>query len=132
MNCPPHQHAVPRTPTSMGLAHLVVLGRELVQALLNHVVAVQILDEHDDVQAQGQDDRVDLQNPQGVSLSSAPCTYRGTLTLACLRVDKKSIIFWTARVPCMFREMLTRSCATDSQMTFRCSSVENSRSFWHK
>ena len=39
---------------------LVVLGRELVQALLDDVVAVQVLDEDDDVQAEGDDDGVNL------------------------------------------------------------------------
>ena len=51
-----------------GQAYLVVLGRKLVQTLLDHVVAVQILDEHDDVQAQSKDDGMDLHVAAEVSL----------------------------------------------------------------
>ena len=43
-----------------GGSYLIVLGHELVQALLDDVVAVQVLDQHDDVQAEGDDDGVDL------------------------------------------------------------------------
>ena len=39
---------------------LVVLGYESVQALLDHVVSVQVLDERDNVGRQSSDDRVDL------------------------------------------------------------------------
>lgn len=45
---------------------LVVLGDQPVQALLNDVIAVQVLDQADDVQAQGQDDRPDLLGPSRV------------------------------------------------------------------
>ena len=41
-------------------SYLIVLRHELVQALLDDVVAVQVLDQHDDVQAKGDDDGVDL------------------------------------------------------------------------
>ena len=41
--------------------YLVVLGHELVEALLNDVVAIQVLDQNDDVQTQSDDDRVDLE-----------------------------------------------------------------------
>ena len=46
--------------TVQSQAHLVVLGGKLVKTLLDHVVAIEILDEHDDVQAQCQDDGVNL------------------------------------------------------------------------
>ena len=46
--------------TVQSQAYLVVLGGELVKTLLDHVVAIEILDEHDDVQAQCQDDGVNL------------------------------------------------------------------------
>ena len=46
--------------------HLVVLGNQPVQALLNDVVAVQVLDQADNVQAQSQDDRPDLLGPSRV------------------------------------------------------------------
>ena len=44
----------------IGQTYLIILWRELVQALLNDVVAVQVLDENDDVQTERHDDRVDL------------------------------------------------------------------------
>ena len=50
---------------------LVVLGLELVKALLNNVVAVKILDQNDDVQAQSDNDRVNLE-PQNKSVRSSP------------------------------------------------------------
>ena len=40
---------------------LVVLRRELVETLLDDVVAVEVLDQNDDVQTQSDDDRVDLE-----------------------------------------------------------------------
>ena len=136
MNCTRGDQSVnPSEVAPYGLAHLVVVWGKLVETLLDHVVAIQILDEHNDVQAQREDDRVDLSYPTQVSLPST--TVSGMRVVdesrpTCRRVDKKSIIFWTARVPCMFKEMLTRSCATDSQITLRCSSVENSKSFWQR
>ena len=39
---------------------LVILGRELVQALLDNVVTVEVLDENNNVQAESDDDGVDL------------------------------------------------------------------------
>ena len=39
---------------------LVILRRQLIQAFLNDMVAVEILDEHDDVQAESDNDRVNL------------------------------------------------------------------------
>ena len=61
MNCTRgDQSANPSEVAHYGLAHLVVVWGELVEALLDHVVAVEILDEHDDVQAQCQDDGVNL------------------------------------------------------------------------
>lgn len=45
---------------------LIVFRDQPVQALLNDVVAVQVLDQADDVQTQGQDDRPDLFGPSRV------------------------------------------------------------------
>lgn len=45
---------------------LVIFRDQPVQALLNDVVAVQVLDQADDVQTQGQDDRPDLLGPSRV------------------------------------------------------------------
>ena len=41
-------------------AYLVVLGRELVQALLNDVIPIEVLDEHDNVQTKRDDYGMDL------------------------------------------------------------------------
>lgn len=115
--------------------YLVVLRSQLVEALLDHMVAIEILDEHNNVKAERDDDRMDLGVVSEISLypsHKSMVLNEAETTLACLRVDRKSIIFWTARVPCMLSEMLTRSWATDSQMTLRCSSVEYSSSFWQR
>ena len=111
------------------------------------MVPVEVLDQHHDMQAQSEDDGVDLSIVFEVSLLSRKRKRKrtrrqreqrerrasgGDEVLACRRVERKSIIFCTARVPCMFSEMFTRSCATDSQITFRCSSVEYSSSFWQR
>lgn len=77
------------------------------------MIAVQVLDKHYNVEAERNNDGMNLSIVSEISLNPIPrkcgrLNYNET-TLACLRVDKKSIIFWTARVPCMFKEMLTRS-----------------------
>ena len=59
----------PGVEPRMGQTDLVVLGDEPVQALLNDVVAVEVLDERDDTRLEGHDDRVDLQNDRDVSPS---------------------------------------------------------------
>jgi hypothetical protein len=96
--------------------------------------AVQILDKHYNMKAERNDDRMDLSIVSKISLNPLPgkCgrLNKSETRLACLRVERKSIIFWTARVPCILREILTRSWATDSQMTLRCSSVEYSNNLW--
>ena len=51
---------------------LVVLRRELVETLLDDVVAVKVLDEDDDVQAEGDDDGVNLKVRREVSLRCPP------------------------------------------------------------
>ena len=53
------------------MPHLVVLGGELVQALLDDMVAVQILDQHHHVQAQRKDDGVNLAIASEVSLTDS-------------------------------------------------------------
>ena len=47
---------------------LVILRRELVQALLNDMVAIQVLDQDHDVQAKRDDDRMNLRVRSVVSL----------------------------------------------------------------
>lgn len=120
-----------------GVTNLVILGRQLVQAFLYDMIAVKILNQNNDVQTQRDNNRVYLRVVSKISLLSLTRKQykeigNNNSILACLCVDRKSIIFCTARVPCMLSEMLTKSCATDSQMTFLCSSVENSRSFWQR
>ncbi len=76
--------------------HLIVFRGELIQTFLDDVVAVQIFDEHHNVQAEGNDDRVDLvairmistlvsKVSAGDELPLSPRTWR--------RVERKSIIF---------------------------------------
>lgn len=48
---------------------LVILRRQLIQTLLDYVVAVQVLDQHDNVQAQGDDNRVYLSIVANISLN---------------------------------------------------------------
>ena len=52
----------------MSATNLVILRRELVQALLNDMVAIQILDQNNDVQAERDDDRMNLRMRSVVSL----------------------------------------------------------------
>ena len=47
---------------------MVILRRKLVQALLDDVVAVKVLDEDDDVQAERENDRMNLDVAAKVSL----------------------------------------------------------------
>jgi len=100
------------------------------------MVAVQVFDKHYNMKAECKDDRMDLNIVSMISLNPPACKCgrlnKIEIELACLWVEMKSIIVWTVRVPCMSREMLTRSWATDSQMTLRCSSVEYSNNFWHR
>jgi hypothetical protein len=49
-------------------AYLVVLWCKLVQAFLNDVVTVEVLDKHNDMHAEGNDDRMDLAMVSAVSL----------------------------------------------------------------
>ncbi len=48
---------------------LVILRRQLIQTLLDYVVAIQVLDQHDNVQAQGDDNRVYLSIVANISLN---------------------------------------------------------------
>lgn len=48
--------------------YLVIFRSQLVQTLLDHVVAIEVLNEHDDVQAQGNDNRVYLSIVSKISL----------------------------------------------------------------
>lgn len=108
------------------------------------MIAVQIFDQRDDVHAEGDDDRVNLSVISLISLAAREKTNQRLLNalqdtesdegvrenqLTWRELDRKSIIFCTARVPCMLREIWTKSCATDWHILLRCSSVENSRSF---
>ena len=52
--------------------YLVILRRELVQALLNDMIAIQVLDQDHDVQAQRDDDRMNLRVRSVVSLHHQP------------------------------------------------------------
>ena len=56
----------------MSATNLVILRRELVQALLNDMVAIQILDQNNDVQAERDDDRMNLRMRSVVSLHHQP------------------------------------------------------------
>ena len=50
------------------MAYLVIFGRQFVQAFLNDVVAIAVLDENDDVQAQRDNNRVNLRVVSKISL----------------------------------------------------------------
>ena len=52
--------------------NLIVLGRELVQTFLYYMVAVEVLNEDDDVQTECDDDRMDLAIVSVISLCSNP------------------------------------------------------------
>lgn len=48
--------------------YLIILRRELVQTLLNDMVPVQVLDEHDDMKAKSDDDGMNLAMVSMISL----------------------------------------------------------------
>ena len=79
------------------LPHLIILRSQLVQAFLNNMVAVQILDKHYNMKAERNDDRMDLSIVSKISLNPLPgkCgrLNKSETRLACLRVERKSIIF---------------------------------------
>ncbi len=52
-------------------SYLIIFGNELVQTLLDDVVAVQIFDQDHDVQAEGHDNGMDLKNGIRQSQSAA-------------------------------------------------------------
>ena len=53
------------------MTHLVILRSQLVQAFLDDVISVEVLDEHDDVQTKRDDNRVDLSIVSEISLRAA-------------------------------------------------------------
>jgi hypothetical protein len=75
--------------------YLVVIRSQLVQAFLDHMIAVQVLDQHDDVKTEGNNDRMDLSRAMWVRLFTfvSENSKRLMRELACRPVDKKSIIF---------------------------------------
>lgn len=61
-----YRDASAKSSLSFHHAHLVILRDQPVQTLLDDMVAVQILDQADNVQTQSQDDRPDLFGPSRV------------------------------------------------------------------
>src|ERR1700723_716198 len=106
MNYPKNQR---RAIVDTQYTHLIVFRRKLVQALLDNMIPFQVLDQHHDMVTKRDDNRVYLSIVSMISLRSRRVSEgertSGATLLACLRVDKRSIIFCTARVPCMFSEM---------------------------
>jgi hypothetical protein len=76
------------------------------------MVAIQVFDKHYNMKAEHKDDRMDLNIVSMICLNLPACKCgrlnKIEIDLACLWVERKSIIFWTAQVACMLREMLTR------------------------
>ena len=100
--------------TKRGVTNLIIFGRKLVQTLLYNMIAVKVLDQDNDVQTQRDNNRVYLRVVSEISLLSLTRKQYKEIgndepILACLCVERKSIIFCTARVPCMLSEILTRS-----------------------
>ncbi len=60
-----HQNGVPDSAT-----HLVIIGDKLIETLLDDVIAVEIFDEHNDMETERDDDGVDLDIVFEVSLLS--------------------------------------------------------------
>jgi hypothetical protein len=108
----PHQSQFTNTTVQhRHTPHLVIFRCELVETFLNNVIPVEILDEHYNMKAECKNNRMNLSVVSMISLrSTVSLEDKNPLKrLAWRLVDKKSIIFCTARVPCMFNEMLTRS-----------------------
>jgi hypothetical protein len=79
------------------MAYLVIFWGQLVEALLDNVIAVQVLDEHNNVKAECDNDGMYLSIVSEISLLSCPVSViyeiNEEIRLACLRVERKSIIF---------------------------------------
>ncbi len=61
-------HSAVMSPERKSYAHLVIFGRQLIQALLNDMIPVQILNQHNNVHAEGDYDGVDLRVVTQISL----------------------------------------------------------------
>jgi len=74
------------------------------------MVAIQDFNKYYNMKALHKDDRMDLNNVSMISLNMPTCRCRRLnkieMELACLQVERKSIIFWMVGVPCMLMEML--------------------------
>ncbi|SRR6266702_887565 len=55
-------------PTSERVTNLIILWRQFVQALLNDMIPIQVLDEHHNVQTERDNDRVNLAMVSMISL----------------------------------------------------------------
>lgn len=78
------------------LRHLVILGGQFIKAFLNHVIAIQILDQHNNMKTECDNNRMNLSIISMVSLLfSCQCDRQYLIInrLASRLVDKKSIIF---------------------------------------
>ena len=51
------------------MSYLVVIRSQLIKALLNYVVSVEILNQNDDMKTKRDDDGVDLSSTMGISLT---------------------------------------------------------------
>ena len=77
------------------MPYLVVLRRQLIEALLNYMVSVEVLNQNDDVKAESDNDGVDLGGTVGVGLTKRLVSgwKKPSENRTCLPVAKKSIIF---------------------------------------
>lgn len=58
-----------------GGSHLIVLWGQFVQALLDYMIPVQILDQHYNMETESKDDGVDLSIVSDISLHTSPSEY---------------------------------------------------------
>lgn len=107
------------------LTNLSILALEAVQALLDDVVTVEVLNQVDNLALKSTDDSGDLQT---MSAKNTHVNIDGK-RLTCSGVEINSIIFCKALVPCWLRAILTRLGAAVLTRTVRWASLANSRSF---
>lgn len=111
--------------------HKLLVGKgESMQTLLNDMVAIDVLDQSHHVWRQSLNGLLNLL--QKVRLHAFFTVSVYTKKLACSGSVKNSIIFCTARVPCIFKEMVIIALATCSTICVLWLSVQYSISFWQR
>ncbi len=94
---------------------LGIFGAEMIETLLDDMIAIQVLDQINDLAFQSMDDGLNLANVSDLSYE------RSRELLTCPGVEMNSIIFCKALVPCWLKAIFTICGAALLMRTVRCS-----------